>query len=205
MTGMSRSFGLHRMAAAGAGLVTLLGGCGVVAQGGSAPSALGDTRWRVEAAVTTSPPVLRLWDGQGRDARLVVENRVFLPSDLARPQSDWQLLQLQVHANRLVVLLQYRPQPNVGTFQHKHFEFDLLAPNRPLVFYRVATTRGETVNWQTVDFKTHKSWFCRNAPSATPDACTPLSAILSDDPVPNLGNIGSAEDYAPPVKTEVRY
>lgn len=191
--------------------IALLNGCSVVAPGGGPPSALGDARWRVETTITATPPVLRLWHQQGGQVtdtgkdQPIVENSVFLPPGLAGPRPEWQLLQLHVQTGRMIVLLQYRPQPSGDIFQQKRFEFDLLAPQMPLVFYRGATTRGDAMNWQTVDFKSRTSQFCRNAPAATAEACKPETATLNDDPVPNLGTMGSAEDYAPPVKTQVRY
>lgn len=208
MTGTSRYSGLRAtLTCLLTGLLTgLVSGCSVVPSGGGGPpSALGDARWRVEAAITDGPPVLRLWDSQGHDSQTSVENRVFLPSDLARPQGDWQLLQLHVHASRLVVVLQYRPAPQTENFQQKRFEFNLLTPQQPLVFYRASTTRGTLVDWQTVDFVARTALFCRNAPANQPDACTPIPATLRAEPTPTLRTIGSAEDFTAPIDMPVRY
>jgi hypothetical protein len=191
------------------GLALALGACSMVREGSGTMTAPTDSRWQVLADVHTTPPVLRLWDAPtdagDKAARPLVENRVFLPASLAQPSSEWQILELHVHASRVVVVLQYRPAPQTENLQQKRFEFNLLAPQQPLVFYRASTTRGTLVDWQTVDFVARTALFCRNAPANQPDSCTPIPATLRAEPTPTLRTIGSAEDFTAPIDMPVRY
>lgn len=162
-----------------------------------------NTRWRVEVWGNESAPVLRVWDKLHTGAKAILENRTFLPSDLLKSSGNWRLYGLSTDNDLLKIELRY--QPNPGAYQHKSFEFDMGAPTHPLVRYRVTTGRGESVDWQAVDFLKRTSSFCRNAPKLNPDDCKPIQAIVLDDPLASLDSMGSAEDYVPPIKMDRRY
>lgn len=162
-----------------------------------------DSTWRAEVWANGASPVLRVW-GTGMVAPLL-ENTAFLPPDLGRTQPQWHVQSMVVQRGRLVLSLRYQPQPSVDSYQDKRFEFDLNTQRQPLVNYRVATVRGDKVDWQKVDFVQRTAQSCRNAPSIHPDDCKPTPAVLTEELAPALGSIGNAEDYVPPIKLETRY
>jgi hypothetical protein len=163
----------------------------------------GDAHWRAEAWAKGAAPVLRVWGPQ--ETTLLLENTTFLPPDLSRAQPEWRVQSMDLQRGQLVVLLRYQPKVGAAAYQDKRFEFDLTAPNHPLVQYRVSTTRGTNVDWQTVDFVTRKSQLCRNAPASNPENCTPTPAILLDEPAPTLATMGNAEEYVPAIKMDTQY
>lgn len=196
--------------------ISMVGGCTALPiDGGSgisvpqAPLATGmlgkssNARWYVEAWGNEKTPVLRVWDRTQAGTQALIENRVFLPSDLLKSTGEWHLHSLSLKQNILVVALRYQPSPS--TYQHKLFEFDLGASRHPLVHYRVATGRANMVDWQIVDFVARTSSFCRNAPQANPDDCKPSQALVLDEPLASLDAFGSAEDYVPPIKMDRQY
>lgn len=162
-----------------------------------------DNLWRVEVRADDAVPRLKIWSGTASEP--FAENKLLLPPDLLKAQADWRLLKLDLRQGFLSIGLQYRPSPGVDSYQTKIFEFNLNAPGQPLAQYRVTTGRSGRVDWQTVDFVRRQSFFCRNAAESNPDDCKAVLAELTDEQAPTFRGIGSAEDYVPPIKMEIRY
>jgi hypothetical protein len=191
-----------------------LPGCAVPQGDRAVMASATDGVWRAEVLTLGGPSgpraVLRAWrPGQGTP---VLENSAVLPPSMGQMQSQsqpqsqspWRLTGLTLSAGRLAVALQYRPMQGSDSFQDKRFEFDLNAPQQPLVHYRAATTRGDKVDWQTVDFVQRTSAACRGALVSDPTRCQTWSTPLTDEPVPTFLSLGNAEDYVPPVKVDVQ-